>query len=1142
MKNLTFTLIRFLFVAGITYGIPNKAVAQQVKEVAKYENQKELTSNTSITFTDGFSVPAGAAFRAYITPGTITQINTVLNDELNSIVSYTVRVPGIIDPQDPKNDIRQVNVEIQTLDNFGRLVETQSVKATPNLKDVVLISKYDGLSRDYKKFLPYVKNTGTRNFSDKGYSAVAYDYYTRVGRTPSIAANASPLSETKYDNSPLSRVLETSSPGNDFSMNSGRTVRTQLKNAGGDVSRFIMDGGAPFRDPIQLNYYSLDLIAQSLEDENSSNGNGAVYEYKDKAGQVILKRQYNGTQAFSTYYVYDEAGNLRYVLPPKSQPDSLITVSQNILDNLCYQYRYDEEQRLTAKKIPGKGWEYMVYNKLNQVVMTQDAVQRSKAPQQWNIIKYDALGRNVITGIFTDLGSTANVDKLSVIQANVNAQSKQWETRVTTGNGYTADTYPTTWSTTLSINYYDDYNFPGGNPYPYTGEEISNMTRGLLTGTKMNVLGTANLLWTVNYYDSDGRALKTFKQHYKGGTLVANNFDEITNTYDFTGAVLSSNRSHKVNGTEQLKSLTEYSYDHRGRKINTWQTINAGARILLSQMVYDDLGQLYQKKLHSTNDGTTFLQTITYNYNERGWLSNANAPKLDVKLRYQNPTKGATAQYNGNISELEYTGEKSGNRWFTYTYDKLNRLTSSIYSTAAHELDERIAYDKAGNITSLKRGAATSASTIYNYANSGLSNQLLSVNGPIAGSFTYDVNGNAISDGTRGITAITYNQLNLPLTVTGSQTASYLYDGSGAKLKSVQATVTREYISGIHYKNNVLDFIGTEEGRAVRNTDGTYRYEYNLNDHLGNVRVSIADSAGVARVIQEDEYYAFGLNSNKKVSGDKNNYLYNGKEEQDVLTDEYDYGARFYDPQIGRWHVVDPSSEQGGQESLTQYQYGMNNPIRYTDPDGRCPTCPVLWAYNLYQAAKYKVQSVFGFKTYADGMMDKAANQVHSQDPDYVKNVPERTRQVIDKGGDIQANTKILQGATEIMDNASTAMGLAMGGVQGTMSASVEKVAAEKISVYRVYGGDAKADGLSWTPTDPTTVKNFRNAAGLPSGGASGSTNTAEFMVEGIVKPKNIIKSHPATPLDGNVGGLPEFKIKPKNVTQKTYSIFNPFK
>ncbi len=47
---------------------------------------------------------------------------------------------------------------------------------------------------------------------------------------------------------------------------------------------------------------------------------------------------------------------------------------------------------------------------------------------------------------------------------------------------------------------------------------------------------------------------------------------------------------------------------------------------------------------------------------------------------------------------------------------------------------------------------------------------------------------------------------------------------------------------------------------------------------------------------------------------------------------------------------MDPSSEKGGQESLTQYQYGMNNPVRYTDPDGRCPTCPIPMAKEIGMA------------------------------------------------------------------------------------------------------------------------------------------------------------------------------------------------
>ena len=141
--------------------------------------------------------------------------------------------------------------------------------------------------------------------------------------------------------------------------------------------------------------------------------------------------------------------------------------------------------------------------------------------------------------------------------------------------------------------------------------------------------------------------------------------------------------------------------------------------------------------------------------------------------------------------------------------------------------------------------------------------------------------------------------------------------------------------------------MSTDEGRVVRNPGtGLYTYEYNLKDHLGNVRVTFDDNAGAARLIQEDEFFAFGLSKTKFVSGDKNNYLYNGKELQTALAHVYDYGARFYDPVIGRWNVVDPLAES--YQGLSPYNYADNNPVNNTDPDG---------TYVLYGAA---AQALFG--------------------------------------------------------------------------------------------------------------------------------------------------------------------------------------
>ena len=106
--------------------------------------------------------------------------------------------------------------------------------------------------------------------------------------------------------------------------------------------------------------------------------------------------------------------------------------------------------------------------------------------------------------------------------------------------------------------------------------------------------------------------------------------------------------------------------------------------------------------------------------------------------------------------------------------------------------------------------------------------------------------------------------------------------------------------------------------------------------------------------------------------------------------------------------------------------------------------------------------------------------------------------------------------------------------------ASAAAVKGRELTVYRVFGGDSRAAGFSWTTTHPNSVTNFRNLAGLPSGGASGSTNTANFMVEGKVNFNNIIEYRKAVKLDGNIGGLPEYIIDPQYVKLTNFSVLKP--
>ena len=111
------------------------------------------------------------------------------------------------------------------------------------------------------------------------------------------------------------------------------------------------------------------------------------------------------------------------------------------------------------------------------------------------------------------------------------------------------------------------------------------------------------------------------------------------------------------------------------------------------------------------------------------------------------------------------------------------------------------------------------------------------------------------------------------------------------------------------------------------------KHHYNLSNHLGNVRYTFDIYGGAVRPLQVDDYYPFGKRKSANLANNK--YLYNGKELQEELG-QYDYGARFYDPVIGRFNVFDALSEE--MRSHSPYNYGLNNPMRYTDPDGNAPT------------------------------------------------------------------------------------------------------------------------------------------------------------------------------------------------------------
>ena len=441
-------------------------------------------------------------------------------------------------------------------------------------------------------------------------------------------------------------------------------------------------------------------------------------------------------------------------------------------------------------------------------------------------------------------------------------------------------------------------------------------------------------------------------------------------------------------GDVELYTKEVYTYSSQDRLLtHTHQIGTGGTPQLLASNTYDELGQLIGKNVGNTV--ATPLQKINYAYNIRGWLTEINKvatlqqgtdPKdlFGFKINYNTIDGDATAAnklYNGNIAETSWSTSPVV-RTYGYKYDNLNRLKDATYQKAGlitSAYDENLTYDKNGNILTLKRKGDTDPQmqTIkiddltYTYKSSS-SNQLAKVSdNPITATsgfkdgtntgddYTYDPNGNLQTDQNKNITAITYNHLNLPLKVTFGTTGNitYIYNAVGQKVQKTVTVITpasttiTNYLGGYQYQgvNGVtpsLQFFPTTEG-YVKNASGVYSYVFNYTDHLGNVRLSYSDSdkngqIATTEILEESNYYPFGLKHNGYTGTNLQpgyKYKYNGKELQDELgLNMYDYGARNYDPALGRWMNIDPLAEVS--RRFSPFTYALDNPVYFIDPDG----------------------------------------------------------------------------------------------------------------------------------------------------------------------------------------------------------------
>ncbi|WP_455612810.1 RHS repeat domain-containing protein [Bacteroides congonensis] len=839
--------------------------------------------------------------------------------------------------------------QIRYYDHLGRPVQEIEYKASPVRKDLITYREYDELGRDSRQWLPTERAGNT-----SGVWMQPEDFISNAGK---LYGDNYACNSTVYDGSSLNLIKEEFGPGEEW-QTAGHGIKHDYRvNTSDDHCLWLSSGGV--RELPRLlqhgTYPAYELKVESAEDEDGHTS----YSFTDKQGHLILNRNIADNDTLDTYHVYDDYGNLCFVLPPAAT-DNLSLLLQTgelpdgeacriMLDKYAYQYRYDYRNRCVAKKFPGCDWQEMSYDTADRLIFSRDGNQRKR--HEWSFQLSDSSERSVLSGIYHGTLNAASYEAF-----NVYASFKPENASTLYGYvlHYPAEINPDSLEV-LKANYYDTYDYKehlsGFNAsleyvedenYGKQYADIANLhCKGLITGSMTSTLESGEELYGCYYYDYNRNLIQLRQTTLNGITLVDKS------SFNFSGNPTATCEKYG----NDITLCKAYTYDHAGRLTCENHVCENDTTAFLYS--FDEIGRM--KSLTRIN-GKDSLTTIN-SYNIRDWLTGIDSPVFKQSLHY---TDGAgTPCYNGNVSSMIWQTDTLATRGYKFSYDGLSRLKDANYGEGSsltdnsNRFDEQVtAYDKMGNILALKRYGQTSASAYGLIDDLSLSydgNQLQTANDNSLNSvyvngfefkdganedieYFYDNNGNLIQDLNKKITDIQYNCLNLPdrIEFGDGNSISYLYDANGTKLRTTHVidgvTTTTDYCGNAVYENGVFHKLLTEYGYV---TLADTAYHYFLQDHQGNNRVVVNQNGTVEEV---NYYYPFGGIFASTFSVQP--YKYNGKElDRKGGLDWYDYGARMYDAAIGRWHVTDPSAEKF--YSLNAYNYCFDNPVKHVDPDGK---------------------------------------------------------------------------------------------------------------------------------------------------------------------------------------------------------------
>ena len=816
------------------------------------------------------------------------------------------------------------------------------------------LTTYDGAGREKRRYLPVPAN-GLEYIPVSGVTSMGL-FYLDDGF----------FTENHYD--ALDRVTAVDIAGDTWRQ-AGKQDRTEhLANT---LSDLVLHYEAPedgtysltLPENTSFEYYPAGTLKKQVSYDAD---NKSVSVFTDLLGKKIMER----TAAGDTYYVYNDLGQLRFVLTPAFNK---ISQEKAIY---AYEYRYDNRGRVVWKKLPGAECVQYWYDSADRMAFMKDAALGNR----YRFCLYDRFGRLCVQGTCSDGNREGSV---------LSATSYTSGSGGVCSTGYTAP-YSISDPQLEIVNYYDTYEFIGNNltsamPALTIGQEQRQHAIGYLTGQVVYATG-GEALGTVTVYDRKGQAVRTVRKGLSG------HIEDVSTEYTFTGAVDSTEVRVGVGYGGDFTAKTDYTY-RCGKKTNMSLSVSHGgtAQSRETEYTYDAIGRLSTKGRQTIRNNKSYC---SYNYDVHGWLTSVSSGGFQERLYYADGLDSAC--YNGNISTVKWKARNDSQyKGYNLRYDGCNRLYSAVYgegdnlTSYSNYFNENVEYDCNGNITRLlRRGLVDTMhggfGLVDNLYMTYDGNLLASVRDNasrmayagatdfdgVAGQeypLTYNDAGALTSDASRRIARIDYDLSNNPVRIqfTDGNVTKYVYSATGEKLRVVYQTAvpnitvaigsarelmqseilftdSTDYLLGgaLTLRNGRIDKYQFDEGYCQATqynaTQDNFTFLYYDKDHLGNVRQVTKASNSTGTVVQTMNYYPFGAQfcDGSAATSDFQQYKYNGKELDKMHgLNTYDYGARQYNPVTARWDRIDPLAEK--YYSVSPYVYCLNNPIRLIDPDGR---------------------------------------------------------------------------------------------------------------------------------------------------------------------------------------------------------------